>query len=348
MRQHYWQCEVGLRQAGTVTALVFGTAWHRAMEARAHKKSFEESLAFALPEVGGGLDAYLCQTLAALLLGYWRRWGEGDEIIKHNHPEQKFKLAMPGSPFFTLEGKIDGLCELVDGRTAFVEHKTTSASVDIVSPYWDKLRFNIQVLQYADAGGKLGWDFSIIIYDVVRKPRLKPKEVTVCDHEGVPIIIDQATGQRVFKETAKGRSPRRTADPSKGWIRTTRPETPGEYGQRLESDIAMRPDFYFARREVPVLESDLEEFRIQRSVFARTLLFSRQLSTKLRRPEQAWPRNVGNECKFCSYRSFCLQNDPIDLKNLPQGFAIQEFNPELADDSTNEEAINEPQSDQAG
>lgn len=113
-------------------------------------------------------------------------------------------------------------------------------------------------------------------------------------------------------------------------IRQKQNETVEQFGDRLEADCAARPEFYFARREVPILEQDLEEFKTQRLVLARNILSCRAAEKRLVRREQAWARNVnGMVCGYCEFSTFCLQNININTNQLPAGFQIGPANPEL-------------------
>ena len=112
-------------------------------------------------------------------------------------------------------------------------------------------------------------------------------------------------------------------------IRQKKDETPEQFGERLTTDALERPEFYFARREVPVLDQDLEEFEYNRVQTSRMIL-DRRRQQKEDRPERAWPRHVnGMICPFCEYRNFCLQNIQVDIKNPPIGFSIKKIHSEL-------------------
>ena len=119
-------------------------------------------------------------------------------------------------------------------------------------------------------------------------------------------------------------------------IRQRQNESPEEYGNRLVADIRVRPEYYFARREVPVLDTDLAEFAVQRLELSRLILNLRAASRKLTRennsarPCQAWPRNCGAfTCQGCEFKPFCLQNLTPDPANPPAGFKVGVANPEL-------------------
>lgn len=325
-RAHYWAYEVGLRRAEHAIALRFGSAWARAMDVRWSGGTAEEALSAALPE-GVDLDALASETIASLLLGYYQVYGQQDTLVKQCYPEIEFKTDLARSRSFYSAGKIDGLCQLMDGRIAEIEHKTTSDSVADDSAYWIRLRFNPQILQYAFEARRLGWQIEVAIYDVTRKPSIGPKQIPVLDENGAKIVKD-ADGNRVFK---KDGNPRESGDSEKGYTLQTEEETPEQFGQRLFEDVQARPEFYFARREIPILEQDLDEYVAQRLSVTRMILGCRSEEVRAKRPEQAWPRNIGKTCDYCEYSSFCLQNINPDLNQPPAGFVVGPTNPELTD-----------------
>jgi hypothetical protein len=324
-RKHYWRYECGMQQERTGDALRFGSAWHRAMEARWQKKDIEDAFNAAIADKTD-LDELQLATLSGMLAGYYTRYA--DEPIKSVHPEIEFRTALAGSKTFDVAGKIDGLAVLQDSRTGLVEHKTAGCDIAPDSDYWLRLRGNGQVMQYILAARQLGWDVATVIYDVARKPMISRKEfIPAVDSAGLKIVKD-ATGARVLK---KDGSPKQTPDKEKGETLEGAPETCEQFGDRLAADTKERPDFYFARREVPILEDDLAEFEIQRLVMARQILSCRSESRRAKKPEHGWPRNVGEmTCKYCEYSGFCLQNTCIDLAHPPAGFRVGDAHPELS------------------
>ena len=360
-RNFFWSHEVGLQRESSGVALRFGSAWHRSMEARWKGASYDEALALAIPE-GIDLGAYDCATLAGLLAGYYDYYGPSEQIV-NSVPEIQFDEELCKG--WRMQGKIDNLGVKKDGSHALVESKTTGDSVDPDSEYWLRLTFNLQVFQYVDASIKLGWDVSEVLYDVCRKPSIRPKEVTDLDKQGRKIVVD-SKGKRVFAtkkikvKVGKGKKakeetkevedldkPLQSGSPAKGLTVKSHTETPDEFCDRLWRDTVARPSFYFVRREVPILEGDLEMFRNQRMAIVKMVEHLRsQEHPNLSgaydysgRDQEAWPRNVSNNtCTFCQYKSFCLQNITIDLNNLPQGYSIKQFNPELEYAATTEDS----------
>jgi hypothetical protein len=324
-RQHYWRYEVGLQSVSESVPLRFGHAWHTAMEGRWQGMDYEAALAFAT-EGATDLDPITLATLAGLLAGYYRTYAH--EIIKTLRPETEFRYDLPGSRTFAAAGKIDGLGELIDGRLCMLEHKTTSEGIGADSKYWNVLRFNSQVFQYVGAARRLGHDVSVVLYDVVRKPSIQPlSNVPKLDEAGLKVVLG-SDGQRVMKRDGQ---PKQSADKEKGEVLDGAPETPEQFADRLAADCMDRPDFYFARREVPILEQDLEEFETQRLEVSRQILMHRAAGRKARRPEHAWARNCGGiTCGFCEFESFCMQNLSVDPGQVPAGFKLGETkNPEL-------------------
>ena len=325
-RKHFWRYECGLKRDVDAMALRFGTAWHAAMEARWQKLTFEDALAAALA-TAQDFDEFTVATLSGLLTGYYARWA--DDPVKELCAEVEFRAPLANSRSFDVAGKIDGLAVLQDGRLALVEHKTTSADVGPDSDYWLRLRSNPQINQYILAARSLGWDVAVAIYDVVKKPAIKPlAKVPELDADGFKIVVNYV-GERQFKKDGQ---PKQSADSVKGESYKGAPESPEQFADRLAADTKERHDFYFARREVPILEDDLEEFAIQRLELSRMILGFRAASRKAKRPHHGWPRHLTEmQCKNCDYASFCLQNIVPDMNAPPAGFRVRRQNEELTE-----------------
>jgi hypothetical protein len=238
-----------------------------------------------------------------------------------------------------------------DKRSVIIECKTTGDSIDAASEYWLRLNFNLQLFQYYVAATLNGWKISEVLYDVTRKPSIRPKQIIDLDEKGLKIVKDK-DGNRVYdvktvrtvvksksKKVKDGivlsevKTPRQSASESNGWTVSAHLETPDEFCDRLWKDTKARPEFYFRRREVAILDSDVRQFELQRAAYIKMILALRKNERGLEHPEDAHPRNVStNTCRGCEYKSFCLMNVRVDINNPPQGFAIQPLNPELKDD----------------
>lgn len=107
-------------------------------------------------------------------------------------------------------------------------------------------------------------------------------------------------------------------------IRLRKDETSEQYGVRLLADIGERPDYYYARREVPRLEDELAEFRLE--------LW--QQAGQLRDAQRAnrWFRNVGRmTCSYCPFSALCLNSIHVNTDAPPAGFEVlKDVHPELS------------------
>ena len=252
----------------------------------------------------------------ALLKGYDARYRGKFESMQVMAVETEFKnrLLNPEtggqSQTFDAAGKIDGI--VTDGgRMKIVEHKTASDSLDPASAYWDKLTMDSQISAYylaAELG--LGLKAESIIYDVIRKPGLEANDVPILE-DGLKVVIDLATGQRALN---KNGSPRQTA--GEGFQMKKRPMEPEEYEAKLDADIAERPDFYYAQREVGRLDSDIMEYMADAWAQSQEILYRRRLNV--------WPRNP-SACTMmgtCPYFDLCAGHASVDGLRYARGAQI--------------------------
>ncbi len=322
-RKHYYRYELGLASTADSLALRFGSAWHRGMEKYAVNEPFDAALEYALTVKSGEepIDEVESAKLYAMLKAYYEFYGEN---VNKVYPECQFVTSIRGSRTFQSAGKIDGL--IMGESVGLLEHKTTSESVAADSDYWLRLRWNYQLLTYVDACEDAGHHIDYILYDVVRKPTIAPKNVPTIDEYGKKIVLD-SDGNRVFKKDGE---PRESGDTAKGYFVCTHLETAEEYCQRLYDDVKERPEFYFARKEVPFFAEDLQNFREQRLQIGRLILMCRASEKKCSEPAAAWIRNCSDLiCRTCEYQSFCLRNETATPDNLPEGFKLVAPNQEL-------------------
>jgi len=275
-RAHYWRYECCLKSTTVGDALRFGTAWHRAMEARALDATCEAALLAAIGD-RSEVDELQVATLSGMLAGYWMRYPADGWIVQ---PEVEFSFALRrGRGAMWAAGKIDGIATLP--ICAVIEHKTAGADIGPDSDYWLRLRGNMQVLQYVEGARRLGHGPRCVIYDVARKPTIRVKQS----------------------------------------------ETIEQYADRLAADTLERPDFYFARREVPILEDELARFREERDQLAAEIAW--------RRRSRAWPRAVSEmSCRICEFAGFCLQGMQADAEHVPAGYMCGRAHEELTEVGT--------------
>lgn len=318
-RRYYYENILGLKVAQPSEALRIGTAVHGGGEARARGGDFAAQYAAAL--TGGTLDEWMAAKVFGILGAYDRTYGEvEDRDYSAMEPEVEFADPIDGSRTFEQRGKADGLAVLRDGRRVLWERKTTSDDIGETSDYWNRLKFNVQLLAYAGWVCHATGELPVCVYDVIRKPALSPRaNVPELDERGRPIVLD-ADGNRCVRRDGE---PKKTADAARGERLAGHPETPDEYGSRILAAMSGEPERYFARREVAVTADMLEEFRRERLGVCRMLLHFAAEARKAALPEYAYPRSCNaDNCRACPFAGFCLERTHVDGTSVPEGFRI--------------------------
>ena len=318
-RRYWYDNILGLKEVTPSEALRIGTAVHNGGEARAKGLDFAAQYKAAIS--GGSLDVWMAAKVFGILGAYDKKYGEVEDAdCAAMEPEVQFVDPIDGSRTFEQQGKVDGLAVLKDGRRVVWERKTTSDDLSETSDYWDRLKFNIQLLAYAGWVEHSTGELPVCVYDVIRKPQLQPKSnVPEVDADGLPIVLD-ANGQRCIKRDG---TPKKTADSAKGERIAGHPETPDEYGARILEAMGAEPERYFARREVSITADMLAEFKRERLGVCRMLLHFASEARRSERPEYAYPRACNpDNCRSCPFSGVCLNRIPVDEKSVPEGFRI--------------------------
>lgn len=157
------------------------------------------------------------------------------------------------------------------------EHKTTAEDITPGEPYWARLTLDPQLSMYIKGAKALGHDVDGVLYDVLRKPGLRPLEATPIE------------SRRYTKDTGALYKNQRAED-----------ETPEAYGERVAEAIKEDPNKYYQRAIIVRLQHEMEE--ADRDVWqtAGNIRDARRLNL--------WPRNP-DSCKpwgrTCDYFSAC-------------------------------------------
>lgn len=298
-RRHWIRYELGLQPEETSFALRIGSAHHAALEAVDRGQDPGAAIEAVVA------DPYDLALVAAMHDAHRRRYADASLAPVATEMEFDLPLINPetgaSTPVWRFAGKIDRIVQLEDGRLALMEYKTTSQDFAPGAAYWLKLHLDQQLSLYVIAARQLGYDVETVLYDVTRRPALRPLK---------------ATPEESRKYTKDGRlyASQRDAD-----------ETPEEFAARVAADIAERPDHYFARIEIARLDQDLEDCAAE--------LWQQQLAIREAQRTRRWYRNPGscfgpNGNGGCEYLSICLSRD---LEHVtPAGFVRSEnVNPEL-------------------
>jgi len=293
-RRHRYAYVLRRRPRAVADVLRFGTLWHIGQEhwwLESGSPAAKLEAAVTAMRVQEAYDPYALVMAEELMVAYTARWGDSDLRALAVEVPFEAPLVNPetgaASRTFKVGGKIDVIVENAHHETFVMEHKTTGADIEEGSTYWKKVRaLDGQVSTY-DAGARtLGYDVKACIYDVVRKPGLRPL---------------RATPVEARKYTAAGRLYANQRE---------RDETPEEYRLRIREELHEKPERYFARGEIVRLEQD-----------AREHAFDMWQQTRLMREAELSgfaPRNPDACAQFgtCPYFGVCSGEASIDDETL--------------------------------
>lgn len=277
-RRHLYAYEYGLRSETEGEPLRIGSAFALAVEADA--KGMDVSAAVHLD------DPYEMAKAAAMFTAHKERWAT-ELPDEHIAAELQFELPLrnPASSAPThvwrRAGKIDRIVRLADGRIALKEYKTTSRDFAPGADYWLRLSLDMQLSFYLLAAREIGYDCRTILYDVTRRPGIRPL---------------RATPEELRKYT-KTDPPRLYAN------QRTEDETPEEYAARITTDLLEDPVRSFARIEIARTDADLKEAEAEIWIQQKMLRECQRMNHWYRNPE-ACVTSTGSKCDFlpvCQY-----------------------------------------------
>jgi len=327
LRKHKIMYGLKLRRMADVPALRIGTAIHKALDLAAGYMEPNEAIAivredYAAYEPTLSVEealhvAYENEMVAQLLACYFWYWEEQNSRMTPMKSELSFSIPIRNPHTnralkWRYAGKIDKLVQCENTPyLSIMEHKTTSQDITPDSDYFKRLRIDAQIGLYFMAAKTLGYDVGEIIYDVIRKPQLRPSNIPLLDEDNVKIVLDN-DGERVRNKD--GKTWRQTGDTALGYTLQTRKETPSEYGDRLRADIASRPEHYFARRVIARIDKDVEETKQDVFDKAKRLQYHESINS--------WPRNTGACIGFgrCACFDLCTNSFNLDAGIVPDGW----------------------------
>lgn len=241
-RKHKLAYLDGWKTVRVSDALHVGTAFHLGLE---HWWQDAPHAAAALEHVEGkGRDPFEQARIDAMLVGYHYRWIGDRKRYRVIGVEIPFEgpLLNPDTGETAINwrfaGKVDGLAvENVTNETIVVEHKTTSDAIEgDDADYWQKLSMDDQCSAYTVGATFLGHEPRYVLYDVARKPALKP-----------------------LKATPPEKRKRKKNGDWYAWVRLE-DETPAAYFKRLVDELLDKPERYYQRKLIPRDDYQLREF----------------------------------------------------------------------------------------
>lgn len=288
LRRHRFKYILRRRPLVGAEPLTFGTLFHVGQEVlwtgpgpldekldsaiSAIRKAADEAMA-----KGERVNAYTVVTIEELTVAYVAKWS--DSNLRAVAVEQTFDLPLVNpetgreSRTFRLGGKFDGVVVDEEGRLHVLEHKTTASDLEFGSLYWAKVKaLDTQVSHYIAGAKAAGYDVEDCIYDVVRKPGIRPLKATPAEErkytepksKACPACKKKGGAETAPHEVdgllcTEGRI---ITDPGGRLYKNQREadETPEEFRDRLAAQIVERPERYFARGTVVRLEAEEREF----------------------------------------------------------------------------------------
>lgn len=249
---------------------------------------------------GDSASALVAAKCFGLMRGYDARWRGAPYRIDDVEAVLTSDLINPEtqrkSRTFTVAGKIDvRATELATGAKVIFDHKTTSQDIsDPNATYWQQLRIEGQVNHYMLLEWMNGNKVDGAVWDVMRKPGISPKAVTKADAAEV-VRSGQYFGYVL------------TTDEWNLFQKEPR-ETPTMYAARLTDDCTVvRPHWYFQRRQIARLDSEIHEYATELWDHGQDLLHARVTGRN--------PRNSGACMTYnspCRYLGVCSGHDTLE------------------------------------
>lgn len=248
-------------------------------------------------------DNWAATALAhGLMIGYDARWREAQRGVTLDHVELPLEAELRNpestarSRTWRVAGVLDKLTREGDEIVLF-DHKTTSSDIsDPSGPYWRQLAVASQATLYELLLHQHGIRVDKIIWDAIRKPTIKPKQIPAAElarmrdhHEYCGFAI---TGETVEIAMA------------------TKREGPELFSLRVAAECLDKPDNYFARRGVPRTSDQLLEYATELWHIGEQMRDDRRRKVHVRNTSACY--SYGTPCEFLS---LCAGSDLADSDN---------------------------------
>jgi len=280
-REHLYRYFLLYAPVEDAEALRFGTLFHGALEAwwKGAKGSRLSSALLALETLAmeSEVSPYDRVKAESLIVAYDVRWKDAPLEAVLVEGEFVTDLVNPStdgvSRTWRLGGKLDVIVRNTDNdRIYLMEHKTTSEDCSPGADYWKRLKLDAQISLYYTGAAALGHRVEGCLYDVIRKPGLRPYKATPED-------------KRKRKKDGSYYANVRLHD-----------ETPDEYGERLVEAIGAEPDKFLARDIVVRLESEVKDGMIDAWQQSKMIRENQRLDRAPRNPDACV--RFGRTCSF--------------------------------------------------
>ena len=276
-------------------------------ERRELSERFQEAptnpLECALASIDADVENWSSAAMArGLLRGYDSQWRESQRDMRLLSMEQMLQASLvnlnTGAPSrtFRMAGKIDKLCELSSRRKILVDHKTTSMEIENPdSTYWSQLVIDSQPSHYELLLHLNGIQIDYVLWDVIRKPGIRPKKLSKADATAVSSLHEYA-GFRVSESGSRVSSDMR--------------ENAELYEHRVARESIDNPTKYFARRNAKRTNDELAEYGVELWDVATEMREARNHGRHYRNAGSCF--NYGSPCRFLGV---CSGHDTVDSDN---------------------------------
>jgi len=263
-------------------------------------------------------DTMMGATMKALLKVYIDRWTEATADLEVLSIEQTLWCPLYNldtnrrSRNFVLSGKLDKVVR-DNGKIVLYDHKTTGSKIDPESNYWRQLQVEGQPKQYEILLRANGFDVDRVVWDVVRKPQIRPKRLSRA------AVSDILATSKYFAQDVSPYGLAALADATEGDKMVEDYEL---FGFRVYDTIFRDPDEYLIRRTVPASNNELYDHNQNMWDLSKDIVSAR------RRDGGRQTYNAGACLQYgtpCRYLGICEGVDAPDSGNWRKG----EVHPEL-------------------
>ena len=243
----------------------------------------------------------------ALLRGYAQRWSDSIFIPREVERVASADLTNPATGRKSKDLKIAGKLDVLavhqtcasDRKLVLIDHKTTSDDItDPASAYWRQLVVESQPSHYMLLKWLNGLKIDMACWDVLHKPSINPRQL-------------RTKAEKTFVVANREYFGRKMSDDVVAWLQTNDRENLEMYEARLLHDCTVeRPNYYFQRRTIPRLDSEILEY-------AEELWDSGQLIIEARRKDR-WPKHPGSCMNYgtpCRFLGICSNQDNPESAN---------------------------------
>lgn len=316
-RRHHFAYVLGFKPVEVPHALWFGDACiHVPLQGYwcARRDGLEGPLGAALDALPKDADPFDLARARVMLCAYATIWDAVECEVLDVEIEFTLPLIHPltgeQSRTWTLAGKLDLVIRLANGKTAIVEHKSTSADPSAGSDYRRRLTLDTQISQYVAGAEALGHPADLVIYDILRKPDQRPLKATPEESRKYTEPRSKACPECKKKKAAPGphRDPetggecvdgRIVTDPGGKLYANQREadETPEEYEDRLAAVIAENVHAYIERIDIHRFENERAAFGVDVWKLGQSMALVEQLGLEVPNPDACF-RQHGATCPY--------------------------------------------------